>query len=366
MDQAANGEVWSQPAYGFAITNAVDGKIPELTKAEAVARLGQDGPQTALLPPVTLAAGAQQTGAYTATVAGPYVVKLSGTGDADLYVKKGAAPTTTDYDCRPYAATAVEECAVTLAAGEQLFWMVAGYAPESAIQLAVAVPGAGEYTYNTAAQRFFAVELEVAFVGEARAARQSHVDEYQSYVETRRYSYVLEADDHGKILGGEWAGASRASPPASVWWPTAKATYSTVAGGLINYADVKPLNDEAAGAPPPPTSDVQVAVLQSYDMHATGSWTSKYVTVLVEPGFDRILVTMSGTGAAELYVRADRNPTVYSFDCKSTASGTAVQSCTAAVPPGGKTMFIRARSKTPSTVVTISATKLVPAAGGNP
>jgi hypothetical protein len=35
------------------------------------------------------------------------------TGDADLYVKFGAAPTTTTYDCRPYTSGNTESCSFT-------------------------------------------------------------------------------------------------------------------------------------------------------------------------------------------------------------------------------------------------------------
>ena len=33
-----------------------------------------------------------------------------GSGDADLYVKYGSAPTTSSYDCRPYASGNSESC----------------------------------------------------------------------------------------------------------------------------------------------------------------------------------------------------------------------------------------------------------------
>nr|WP_328796943.1 PPC domain-containing protein [Luteimonas deserti] len=33
-----------------------------------------------------------------------------GTGDADLYVRRGSAPTTTVYDCRPYLSGSNETC----------------------------------------------------------------------------------------------------------------------------------------------------------------------------------------------------------------------------------------------------------------
>ncbi|RHW75453.1 S8 family serine peptidase [Colwellia sp. RSH04] len=38
-----------------------------------------------------------------------------GTGDADLYVKFGSAPTTTNYDCRPYKSGNTESCPITTA-----------------------------------------------------------------------------------------------------------------------------------------------------------------------------------------------------------------------------------------------------------
>ncbi len=53
---------------------------------------------------------------------GPFAVKpgttfravLSGTGDADLYVRFGAAPTASSYTCRPYLGTTAEECNLTV------------------------------------------------------------------------------------------------------------------------------------------------------------------------------------------------------------------------------------------------------------
>ena len=88
------------------------------------------------------------------------------------------------------------------------------------------------------------------------------------------------------------------------------------------------------------------------------SWASKYGSITVEGGFKKLEVTMTGTGAAELYVRAKRNPTIYSYGCKSTTAGTANQTCTVDTTFNGDTYFVRARSKTPGTTVTIKAKKL--------
>ena len=54
---------------------------------------------------------------------------MTGTGDPDLYVRFGAAPTLTSYDCRPYLDGAAETCNLTVPAGQtQAFLSVKGFA----------------------------------------------------------------------------------------------------------------------------------------------------------------------------------------------------------------------------------------------
>jgi hypothetical protein len=57
---------------------------------------------------------------------------MTGTGDADLYVRFAAAPTLTAYDCRPYGETAAETCRLSVpASASQFFIMVNGYTASS-------------------------------------------------------------------------------------------------------------------------------------------------------------------------------------------------------------------------------------------
>lgn len=67
--------------------------------------------------------------------AGRYVFEMSGSGDADLYVRIGDAPTTRTYDCRPYRSSSSETCEVELAADAQVFVMVNGYSQTSSFEL---------------------------------------------------------------------------------------------------------------------------------------------------------------------------------------------------------------------------------------
>lgn len=53
-------------------------------------------------------------GPYTVVPGSTFKAVLSGTGDADLYVRFGAAPTASTWACRPYLDTTNEECTLTV------------------------------------------------------------------------------------------------------------------------------------------------------------------------------------------------------------------------------------------------------------
>jgi Bacterial pre-peptidase C-terminal domain len=74
-------------------------------------------------------------------------VHMTGSGDADLYVKRSEQVSTTDYDCRPYTGTSNEDCTGTQfnAAGPAKFYVgIQGYA-DATVNLVVTYqsPGTG-------------------------------------------------------------------------------------------------------------------------------------------------------------------------------------------------------------------------------
>jgi hypothetical protein len=78
-----------------------------------------------------------ETKAFTTPTlaAGKYRFEMTGTADADLYVRIGAEPTTATYDCRPYKSGSNETCDVTLASPAKIFVNVRGYATSSTYEL---------------------------------------------------------------------------------------------------------------------------------------------------------------------------------------------------------------------------------------
>ena len=57
-------------------------------------------------------------------------VQLSGSADADLYVRRGTRPTETAYECRPYTSGTNETCTLSHVTG-RVHVMVRGYATTS-------------------------------------------------------------------------------------------------------------------------------------------------------------------------------------------------------------------------------------------
>jgi hypothetical protein len=67
--------------------------------------------------------------------AGTYLFKMTGSGDADLYVRVGTPPTASLYDCRPYKGGSNESCTVDLPTVAPIHVMIRGYAASSTFDL---------------------------------------------------------------------------------------------------------------------------------------------------------------------------------------------------------------------------------------
>ncbi|WP_444910356.1 M20/M25/M40 family metallo-hydrolase [Microbulbifer sp. TRSA005] len=76
--------------------------------------------------------GEEHYGPFSVTPATNFVADMTGTNDADLYVRFGAAPTWRYYDCRPYENGSAENCSLQVPSGDsQAFIMVRGYSRQT-------------------------------------------------------------------------------------------------------------------------------------------------------------------------------------------------------------------------------------------
>jgi len=136
---------------------------PGILNAKAVvdAANGTTPPPTGTLTngtPVTGLSGSAGTELrYTLVVpagaTGLKFVTASGSGDADLFVKFGSAPTTTSYDCKSEGSTNAETCNIATAQAGTYHVLVRGYSTFSGLSLTgsyTAGGGGGTQTYTNA------------------------------------------------------------------------------------------------------------------------------------------------------------------------------------------------------------------------
>ncbi|MDX1474362.1 MAG: M20/M25/M40 family metallo-hydrolase [Reinekea sp.] len=75
-----------------------------------------------------------QYGPFAIQPSSKVVAAMTGTNDADLYVKFGSAPTTSSYDCRPYKNGSAETCDITAGGTDStVYVMVRGYSSSASI-----------------------------------------------------------------------------------------------------------------------------------------------------------------------------------------------------------------------------------------
>jgi hypothetical protein len=67
--------------------------------------------------------------------AGSYEFAITGSGDADLYVRVGSAPTSQTFDCRPFKTGSNESCTVDLAQPSTIHVMVKGFSATSSFDI---------------------------------------------------------------------------------------------------------------------------------------------------------------------------------------------------------------------------------------
>lgn len=360
-DRTFDDEVWNQPLRGYRINKQAEVSAIEANRLIGVTLVGG----TTVKKTGTVAKNVWAHQGAFAVVAGQTVqVKMRGTGDADLYVKFGAQPTESGHDCRPYASNSDEACELTVPAGAtQVFVSINGYADTSTFDLDVITGGQTPtaYQFNSKATKFFHVQMEVDYITEASSATDgnlaSRIDEF-----TRRdpLEYVLELDAEGKIIGGEWVGASKQKHPDFLWLPVSPWTTGTWAGGKITYARVKELIDRSLTPPGQDTTGAEKVVRESGTV-SKSAW-KHYGPFNVASG-KNLTATLTGTvGDADLYVRRGAAPTTRTYNCRPFKKDSN-EACTV-VGPGPFYVSVRGHYNTPTPAAYSLEVKYTEGTGG--
>ena len=102
-----------------------------------------------------------------------------------------------------------------------------------------------DYAFNPKAASLRQIRTELRWVAESPSYLDGpRLDEIDQFTMRERYDYVLELDADGKIIGGEWLGATRTNHPDFLWRPIKK--HDAVAADVIDYDDIKQLLDQSA------------------------------------------------------------------------------------------------------------------------
>jgi serine protease len=233
-------------------------------------------------------------------------VMSGGTGDADMYVKFGSAPTTSSYDCRPYVTGNSESCPITTAQAGTYYVMLNAYASFTGVTLtgSFTAPGAG----GTPAANF-------TFTTSGLTA-----------------TFTDSSTDAGGTIGSHaWTfgdgGTSTAASPSHTY--AAAGTYSVT----------ETVTDSVNGHTSAKTSSVTVAVASCggtvlcngvavTGLSGTSGTLSGAYTFVVPAGATAITISISGgSGDADLYVKLGSAPTLSSYTCRPYVTGNS-ETCT--------------------------------------
>jgi len=266
-------------------------------------------------------------------------VEMTGEGDGDLYVRFGGQPTEHEYDCRPWKGGSTESCELRAPIGtESVYVSVYAYNENVEAEVTVKIQGEGqddtpsntEYVFNDDAAKLFNVKLEVDYIVESNANVNGNLaHRIDNYTRTDKYQYILEVDRNGKIIGGEWVGRSKTNHPDFLWLPTGRKQWSSLAGGAIEYDNIKDILTQSIGEAAVETTGAGGRVEKTESGALDSKEWKHFGPYVVAEG--AISVKMTGTGDADLYVRNGAAPTGSNYDCRPYDAGS-TEECEAEGP----------------------------------
>jgi hypothetical protein len=317
------------------------------------------GTYSAAVSIVTLANGVPVTGLSGAAASEKYfkidvpasqskleITITGGTGDADLYVKKDALPTTTVYDYRPYLTGNEESVSINSPAAGTWYVMIRGYSSYSNVTLlATYGGGAGTELENgvpvtlsglQGSETVYRIQvptgatlLQIAISGGTGDA-----DLYVKFgAQPTQTSY-----DYRPYLAGNNETVTIDNPTAGTWFIMVRGynNYANVTL-LVTFGDVTTLQDEV------PVTGISGALN-----------SEKHFKIEVPTGQSTLVIqTSGGTGNVDVYIKRGAKASTVSWDYRLNQPGN-TESVTINSPAGG-TWYVMLRATQAYSGVTLLA-----------
>jgi Zn-dependent metalloprotease/PKD repeat protein len=259
-------------------------------------------------------------------------VMSGGTGDADMYVKFGAQPTDTSYDCRPYANGNAETCTIATAQAGTYYINLKAYSTFSGVSLTGSYTAGSSNTAPVANFTFTTSGLTANFTDTSTDA--------QNNITSRSWNF------------GDGSTSTSTNPSKTY---AAAGTYTvtetvTDAGGL---SSTKSASVTVSSTPSCGGTVLCSGVAVALPSVATGGVSSNY-TMTIAAGKTVTFAISGGTGDADLYVRAGAAPTTTSYNCRPYTSSNN-ETCTFS-PTTTTTYYVNVRAYSTYSGVSLKGT----------
>jgi len=295
------------------------------------------------------------------------IAMSGGTGDADLYVRRGSLPTVSEYDYRPYLSGNDESVTVNNPTAGTWFIMIRGYQAFSGVTL-LATYGGGTVpdevielqngvivtgiSGSAGAEKFYKIvvpsgqsKLEIVMAGGT-----GDVDLY-----VRRGSKPTTSEwDYRPYLIGNNESVTIDNPSAG--------TYYIMLRGYTAFSGVTLLATYGGGTVPDEVTELANGVPVTGLSGASGSEVFYKITVPAGQDFLNIEIS-GGTGDVDLYVRKGSKPTLTSWDYRPYLIGN--NESVEITNPAAAVWYIMLRGYQAYTGLTLTATYGVNVVGNN-
>ncbi|MEI2453437.1 pre-peptidase C-terminal domain-containing protein [Lysobacter firmicutimachus] len=248
-------------------------------------------------------------------------------GDADLYVKYGSAPTTTSYDCRANLGAGAETCNIPTSQAGTYHVMVNGWSAFSGMSLvgsyeeggaAVLVNGVAQTGLSgaTGSYRFWTMQVPSG-ASNVQFATSGYTGDADLYVKYGSAPTPTNYDCRAYLGAG--AETCRLSDSKA-------GTYHILVNGYTAYSGMRLVGSYATSDSPSGSfGTLSNGVSVNNVAGAQGSY--QYWAMTVPFGATDLVFTISGyRGDADLYVKRGSSPTATNYECRANL-GSGLETC---------------------------------------